>query len=83
MADDEQDPKEYRWETGYEKTWLVLWVQDLVSLSYSESDLHFMLVVGRLLKKTRMVLWKVWWRSSPRKRPASHWPLAAGQSDSA
>ncbi|XP_028161804.1 general transcription factor IIH subunit 2 isoform X1 [Ostrinia furnacalis] len=21
MADDEQDPKEYRWETGYEKTW--------------------------------------------------------------
>ena len=23
MADDEQDPKEYRWETGYEKTWYV------------------------------------------------------------
>ncbi|XP_052741252.1 general transcription factor IIH subunit 2 [Bicyclus anynana] len=21
MADDDQDPKEYRWETGYEKTW--------------------------------------------------------------
>ncbi|RVE43372.1 hypothetical protein evm_011957 [Chilo suppressalis] len=21
MADEEQDPKEYRWETGYEKTW--------------------------------------------------------------
>lgn len=24
MADEEPETKEYRWETGYEKTWLVL-----------------------------------------------------------
>jgi len=65
MADDEQDDqKEYRWETGYEKTW---WAKREVMWAHLRS-----IFLGRRSKTTRTASWMEPLRRSFRRQSAKY-----------
>lgn len=60
---DEDDPKEYRWETGYEKTWYVILKMIVPSMLFEIFETWVKNVypfgLGRRLKKTMMGFWRL------------------------
>lgn len=42
---DEEDPKEYRWETGYERTWCVIFLLYIFTSTERNKRMTFLVVV--------------------------------------